>query len=94
MQAMQSLRADLQSLSSLLILRGSESLLLLLRLPFHGPLTSVQAGWDAPIEQDLDILRVVSHLLEQFFKEDTNARSWVAPEPKSEDDAVNMLCLV
>lgn len=94
MQAMQSLRADRQSLPSFLTLRRPDSLLLLLRLPSHGPLTGVQAGRNAPIEQNLDILRVVPHLLEQFFQEDGDARSWVAPEPKAKDDAVNMLCLV
>lgn len=91
MQTMQDLLEPIDDFS---LLRGPDSLLLLLRLPFHGPLTSVQAGWDVPIEEDLDVLRVVSHLLDQFFQEDADARSWVASETKTEDDAVNMLCLV
>lgn len=89
-----SLGADRQFSPSPLILRKSASFLLLVCLPFHGPLTSVQAGWDVPIEEDLDVLRVVSHLIDQFFQEDADAWSWVAPEPKAEDDAVNVLCLV
>lgn len=86
---------DRQSFPSPLTdLRRADRLLRRLHLQFHGPLAGIQAGWDAPVEKDLHVTRVIPQLLEQLLQEDGHAWIWVGTQSVAQDDPVDMFRLV
>ena len=60
-----------------------------LRLQFHGSLAGIEAGWDAPVQGDLDVPQVIPHLLDQLLQEDGDAWSRVGTHSKAKHDPVD-----
>lgn len=54
----------------------------------------VLAGWNAPVQEDLDVLWVIPHLLDQLLQGDGYAWGRLGAHSKAEDDPVDVFRLV
>lgn len=92
---MQSLSGPVDNLSTRpLLLRRPNSLLAHPRLLFHGSLAGVQAGWDVPVQVDLDVLWAIPCLLDQLLQQDSDAWRRSGTHSEAKDDPVDMFRLV